>query len=107
MMQAGKLDTRLSVQAISTTQDAVGQPINTWTEFARIWADVRYSTGLQATKADADTSKAKCSIRIRHRTDITEAHRLVDLVVGTVYAIQSKLPDRRAGHIDLVCEVVS
>lgn len=105
-MQVGKLDTRLSVQAISTTQDAVGQPIKTWVEVFRIWGDVRYTTGLQATKADADTSKAKCSIRIHYRADITEAHRLVDVVDGTVYAIQSKLPNRRAGYIDLVCEVV-
>ena len=105
-MPAGKYDTRLSLQAHSTTPDAIGQPVNTWTESARLWGDVRYGSGMQAIKADADTAKAKCSIRIRYRTGVTPAHRLVDVVTGTVYAIGALLPDRRAGHIDLVCEVV-
>lgn len=105
-MQAGRYDTRLSLQAKSTTPDAAGQPVNTWSEVTRLWGDVRYSSGLQAIKADADMAKAKASIRIRYRSGVTPAQRLVDVVTGTVYAISTLLPDRRAGHIDLVCEVV-
>lgn len=105
-MPAGKYDTRLILQAPGTTQDAIGQPISGWTEVARLWGDVRFGSGLQAIKADADTAKAKASIRIRTRSGLTEANRLVDVVTGTVYAISALLPDRRAGHIDLVCEVV-
>lgn len=105
-MPAGKYDTRLILQAPGTTQDAIGQPVSGWAEVARLWADVRYSNGMQAIKADADTSKAKASIRIRTRSGLTKAHRLVEVVTGTVYTISALLPDRRAGHIDLVCEVV-
>lgn len=105
-MQAGTLDTRLILQAPSSTQDAIGQPVSGWAEVDRLWANVRYSSGMQAIKADADTAKAKCSIRIRTRSGLTEAHRLVDAVTGTVYSIQSMLPNRKAGRIDLVCEVV-
>lgn len=105
-MPAGKYDTRLSLQAHSPAPDAVGQPVNTWTEITPLWGDVRYGSGLQAIKADADTAKAKASIRIRYRSGVTPAQRLVDVVTGTVYAISALLPDRRKGHIDLVCEVV-
>jgi SPP1 family predicted phage head-tail adaptor len=105
-MPAGKYDTRLSLQVQSTAPDSIGQPVNTWAESTRLWADVRYGSGLQAIKADADMAKAKCSIRIRYRSGVTPAQRLVDGVTGTIYAINALLPDRRAGHIDLVCEVV-
>lgn len=105
-MQAAKLNTRLSLQLQSTTQDGAGQPIKTWAEVAKLWADVRYQRGLESIRAGANTSASKVSIRIRHRAGVTAAMRLVHDTDGTVYNIQSTLPGPRNRYIDLVCEVV-
>lgn len=105
-MQSAKLNTRLSLQLQSTTQDGAGQPIKTWTEVTKLWADVRYQRGLESIRAGADTSTKNVSVRIRHRAGVTAAMRLVHDADGTVYNIQSTLPGPRKEYIDLVCEVV-
>lgn len=106
-MQIGRLNRRITVQQPGSTQDAVGQPVATWADFATLWADIKTAGGLETIKAGADTSVVKASIRVRWRTDLTAAMRcLAD--DGTVYEIKAVLPDvagRR--HVDLVCEVVA
>lgn len=106
-MDAGRLNTRLTLQQPGTAQDGIGQPVITWTEVGRVWADVRHVSGLQAIKADADSSTVKASIRIRHRTGVTAAMRLVEQGAGTVYNITAVLPDARKAYLDLVCEVTT
>lgn len=106
MIAAGKLDTRLSLRQPSTAQDAIGQPLTTWTEVSKLWANVLYKTGIEAVKADADTSVVKASIRIWFNSAVTPAMRLVNELDGTVFQILSLLPNRRGGYIDLPCEVV-
>lgn len=108
MRDPGQLNRRLTLQAPSATQDAIGQPLDTWTDVATVWADVRHPNGLQALKADAPTSTVRASIRIRWRTGVTAAMRALDVASGTVYAIRAVLPDvQTRAHIDLVCEVVT
>lgn len=106
-MEIGKLSTRLTLQQPSSSQDTLGQPLATWSDVATLWCDVRHASGLQSIKADADTSTAKASIRIRHRPGVTAAMRLVEQGTGTVYKINAVLPDARKSFVDLVCEVVT
>jgi SPP1 family predicted phage head-tail adaptor len=40
-MQAGLLDRIVELQTYTSTQDASGQPIETWTLLAKVYADVR------------------------------------------------------------------
>lgn len=104
-MRAGSLNTRITIQQQSTTQDALGQPVNTWTDVANAWADVKQVSGLSAIKAGADVSTTRASIRIRRNATVT-AHMRV--VVGlTAYNIEAVLDDI-AGHeyTDLVCKVI-
>lgn len=106
MISAGRLNTLLELQQPATGQDAAGQPATGWVKLDELWGDVRHASGLQTIKADADTSIVKVSIRIRHRSGITAAMRLVEKESGVAYAIAAVLPDARKEFIDLVCEVV-
>ena len=105
-MKAGMLNSRISIQQLSTGQDAIGQPVTTWADFASVWANIRYLNGIETVKADAQTSVVKASIRIRRRTDITPAMRVVYGV--TTFQINAVLPDEQGRqHIDLSVEVVT
>ena len=106
-MQAGRLNTFLTLQSKSTAQDAVGQPSTVWTTVATLWADVRTTGGLETIKAGADTSVLKASIRVRAGIAFNASQRLV-ADDGAVFEIQAVLPDRATRqHVDLVCEVVA
>lgn len=56
--------------------DAVGQPLNDWVPLPDIWADVRFQTGAEVLRANAETSIVKASIRIRARDDIDSNWRV-------------------------------
>ena len=104
-MKAGNLNNLVAIQARQAGQDAVGQPLPGWTTFAQVWADVRHGNGLEAVKAGAPVSVVKASIRIRRRTDVTNAMRV--LVGSTAYEVEAVIHDEsRRVFTDLVCKVV-
>lgn len=106
-MRAGSLKHRLSLQSRTTSRDAAGQPVESWQEIAKPWADIRYVSGVEATRADATANIAKVSIQIRKRAGVAAGMRLVDRA-GVVYRILDVLPDMRAkDRINLPCEVVN
>ena len=101
-MYAGQLKNKVTIQAKTDTVDAIGQPINTWVDVATVWADIRYLSGLESIKSDADVSIAKVSIRVRYRADIKPSMRVV--CEGVIYHIKAVLPYGKV-YIDLACEV--
>lgn len=105
MLSAGKLNRRVIVQRREVLQDPGGQPIvGGWTDYGRVWANIRALSGLGAIRADAQTSITRVSIRIRYRAGITSAMRII--YADCVYEIIAVLPDEaRREYMDLVCEV--
>ena len=104
-MNAGNLNSLVTIQAPQAGQDAVGQPLAGWVTLAQVWADVRHGNGMEAVKAGAPVSEVKASIRIRRRTDVTSAMRV--LVGATPYEIEAVIQDEsRRVFTDLVCKVV-
>ena len=104
-MNAGDLNNLVTIQTRQAGQDAVGQPLAGWVTLAQVWADVRHGNGMEAVKAGAPVSEVKASIRIRRRTDVTSAMRV--LVGSTPYAIEAVIQDEaRRVFSDLVCKVV-
>lgn len=99
------LNHRVTIQARTSGQDEIGQPVETWADVATVWASVAYLSGLQAIKAGADVSILKASVRIRYRTGLDAGMRITHGAV--VFDIKAVLPDARKQYVDLVCEVVS
>lgn len=101
----GKLNRRVTIQQPATVQDEIGQPIPGWSTLAEVWANVRTLNGVETIKAGAEMSAVKASIRIRRRTDVTSAMRVV--LGSTVYQVKAVLQDEgKRQWTDLVCEVV-
>ena len=102
-MQAGRLKNRVTIQQQSTVQDSIGQPVNTWTTYATVWADIRNRSGVESIKAGELTSTVRASIRVRYKAGITAAMRVVH---GSItYQIKSVLRDEQnKDYMDLVCE---
>lgn len=104
------LTERVSLRARSAGVDAAGQPVDTWTEVAQVWANILNRNGFESIKADHDVSIVRASIRIRDRSDITPAMRAVhlrgDAVVAT-YEIKAVLPVQGRRAVDLACEVIN
>jgi SPP1 family predicted phage head-tail adaptor len=105
-LKAGTLNRKVTIQEPAAVQDAAGQPIPTWTTLATVWANIRSLNGLETIKGGAESSVAKASIRIRYRTDVTAAMRVVH--GSTTYEIKAVLPDVAGKqHLDLACEVIA
>ena len=78
----------------------------TWEPIATVWANVLFPSGVEVVRAGAEVSIVKCSIRIRRRTDIDTAARV--LFKGKAYDVESALPDGRDSHfMFLVCKAVT
>lgn len=106
MLAAGKLNKRVIIQQLVAGQDAIGQPVQTWSTLATVWANVLLKSGSQTIKGDADISTVQASIRIRRRTDVTAGMRVLD--GATVYDIKAVLPDEESrDRVDLVSERVA
>lgn len=106
-MEPGALNRKVSIRQRGTTQDAIGQPVETWTEITggSLWANIRHPRGAESLRADKDVSIVQASIRVRRRTNVTAAMRVYH--GSTVYEIKAVLPDEVSReHMDLVCEVV-
>lgn len=110
-MDSRRLNRLVLIQKPGTTQDEAGQPIPGWvaliaTGDGKIRANLRHLSGVETIKADAQTSAVKASIRIRYRTDVTAAMRVVH--GSTTYEIKAVMPDEAGREfVDLACEVVT
>lgn len=104
-VRAGALNSRVTIQSPTATQDTAGQPIPTWADVTTVWANVRHLNGSESIKAHAEASTVKASIRIRRGPTVDASMRVVH---GTTnYQIRAVLPDEvERDKIDLVCEVV-
>jgi SPP1 family predicted phage head-tail adaptor len=104
-MRAGLLNNRIAVQQISSTQDALGQLVQTWTTVSTLWANIKHTSGIEAVKAGAEASIVRASIRIRFTESINTAMRVI--AGTTTYNIVAVIPNYEGrDYTDLVCEVV-
>lgn len=105
MLAAGKLNQRINIEQRSTSQDALGQPVETWALVAAVWANIRHVSGMETIKAGADVSSNKASIQIRQRSGINAGMRITH--GSTTYNILS-VPPAVTGreYLEMVCEVV-
>lgn len=105
-MQAGQLDTPITIQRKTGGTDAWGAPLpEAWEDYATIWANVRHLSGTESIKAGADVSVVRASFRIRHRSGIDAGMRI--LYGGVNYDIEAVLPGGRREWLDLAAKRVT
>ena len=105
-MQAGRLDSRIALMQRGNTVDELGQPVESWTKVADLWADIRLRSGLESIKAGAQVSVVQASVRIRYRAGLNAGMRLIhNLQAYEILAVQPDVGGRE--FVDLVCEVVA
>ena len=105
-MRAGQLNQRITVQQLAAGQDALGQPMQTWSTVAELWAHILHSSGIEMVKAGAEMSIVRASIRVRYTRQITAGMRVV--ADGFTYNVTAVLPDMEGKqYTDLTCEIVS
>lgn len=103
-MDFSKLKHRITIQSKSGGVDELGQPLNTWVDVATPRASIIHKSGLQALKADAETSITAASFRIRYKSGLTAGMRIVR--GADIYDIKAVLPDLEGRRwVDLICEI--
>lgn len=70
-MRSGNLRQRVQIQNFTQAQDDYGQPIETWSTAATVWAAVEPLRGSEFFAAQQVQSDTDVKIRIRYRDDIT------------------------------------
>lgn len=77
-MRAGDLDRSVTIQSATSAQDAVGQPIQTWSDVATgIAAKVSPMRGAETFNNSQPIGYMTATFRIRYRTGITVENRVV------------------------------
>lgn len=103
-MSAGKRRHLCDLQAPQIGVDSIGQPLITWITVRQFWGNIKYQSGIGAIKSGADASVLKVSIQTLDGL-FSPSQRV--LFQGTIYAIESVLPDGLKKNINLVCNVVA
>lgn len=98
-MLASKLTHYITVQQRQIVKDALGQSIETWVDFASMWANVKFQSGSEFNRANRESSEVVASVRVRYREDITTEMRV--MFKGKVYNLYSQpLPDNFKEYVD-------
>lgn len=107
-MKAGDLNRLITIQAKQSGADAAGQPVDTWTDVAQVWANIKGETGMASIRKTLPRDGVAMSLdaysfRIRFLTGIVAGMRV--LYEGATFDILQVRMDY-AGRVwtDLVCE---
>lgn len=74
---AGRLRHRVTVQRQATTQDALGQRTEAWTEHATTWAMINPVSGRDFFTQSGEHADITHKITLRHGVDIRPGDRIV------------------------------
>jgi SPP1 family predicted phage head-tail adaptor len=85
--------------------DAAGRPSQAWSDVATVWADVRFQSGAEVVRANADVSLKRASIRVRARKDVDAGWRV--RYADEEYEVKGPpLPDVDRQFMFIICEAV-
>jgi SPP1 family predicted phage head-tail adaptor len=112
MLDPGKLQHRVTIQALVSPTDSNGDPLRgeqgelldpEWTDVATVWAAIEPLSAREFIQSSAMQSQVTARITIRARAGITPAMRAVH--GSKVYNIEGVLPDKESGleYLTLPC----
>jgi len=101
--RGGDFRHRALIESLSKSPNAFGEPVETWSELATVWAKVEALTGSEAYAARQLIAEVEVKLTIRFRDDLTELMRAT-LPSGDVLDIRSVLDeDGRRRETVLLC----
>lgn len=77
IQSAGKLRSRISIQARDAGQDDTGQPSTTWSEWQAVWARVVSVSGTENFKGQQYSPEVTHVVTVRWLDGINPLHRIV------------------------------
>jgi len=102
-MRAGELRHRVIIQQKYVTQDAEGITTESWADIATVWAAIEPLRGREFFDAAAVNAEVTTRIRIRYRSGIVPAMRVV--YGSQVYEIESVIDvGGRRRELELLCK---
>lgn len=101
-MQAGILNSRITVQRKIENRSEYGDVVVQWQDFGEFWANVRNISGKEFGLRGLDLAQLTTSIRIRLNREITAQMRV--LFRGQIYEIVAVIHDEQWREFtDLAC----
>lgn len=95
-MRSGRLDRRLTLQRKTATENDYGEPVETWTTIATVWAEKIPVRGAERYAAMQTVAEVDTRFKIRYRTDVSPLDRVV--CAGITYDVKGVLEiGRREG----------
>lgn len=108
-MQAGRLRDRVIILNVTTARSPSGHPVETVTEGATVWAEVKGISGREIISGGAETAQATVRVWMRFRRDVTATSRLKVLTgafKGAILGIEGPpIPDARATRLEILCSL--
>lgn len=76
-MNAGSLRHRVTIQQRAATQDGFGEPSDTWTDIATVWANVQPLRGEERFTAQQMQAAIDHKVTMRYRAPLSAQNRLM------------------------------
>ncbi len=89
-MQSGQLRHRIAIQTNTPSQDAYGQPIDSWATAATVWAAAKMLGGRELFAAQQAESRATVEFTIRRRAVTAQQRISWD---GRIFGIEAIIHD--------------
>ena len=105
-MDSSRLNRRVTIQSMSTTQDSYGQPVSTMTTLATVWAAVEPLTGARLFSAKQAQSEITLQITIRYLSTVEENMQIV-YGAHTYIILYLIDPEMRHTSLELMCREVN
>jgi SPP1 family predicted phage head-tail adaptor len=102
-LDIGRLRHRITIQQHQTTQDEIGNNIESWVDWATVWANIRPISGREYFQAAATNAEDNVRINIRYRSGI-DPLRMRVVYGNRVFDILSAIDlYERHREIEMVC----
>lgn len=75
-MRAGRLDRRITIQGKTVAQSASGEPQETWSDIATVWAQARPNRGAERFATMQSVGSAVMTFSIRWRANVSVLNRI-------------------------------
>lgn len=101
------LNRRCTLQSKQAGVDAIGQPVDAWTDVLSFWGHIKVTSGYEIVKANATVQVNRVNIRSRYMLAAFADAGMRVVQGDRTYNVEAVLPDDAGReYVDLVCEVL-